>query len=154
MDGGWREFNQNFEHSYEAWMTDWVLSSSLAGSNNIHTIVAKCIAWHSWGSTANAWFKYLNEPLYVGIVGMMQFKGLRILHLLKVDLWDFYLCRKNDEKHMLLTFRPLKGKKKIMRLNVNEDKDVHTNLVYVDISSKCEVSIFDKKSRARCVFLD
>ena len=46
---------------------------------------------------------------------------------------------------MLLTFRPLKGKKKIMRLNVNEDKDVHTNLVYVDISSKCEVSIFDKK---------
>ena len=55
---------------------------------------------------------------------------------------------------MLLTFRPLKGKKKIMRLNVNEDKDVHTNLVYVDISSKCEVSIFDKKSRARCVFLD
>ena len=40
-------------NTYEAWLTNWAFASSLAGSNNIHTIVAKCIAWHSWGLTVN-----------------------------------------------------------------------------------------------------
>ena len=99
------------------------------------------------------WFKYLNEPPYVGTLRMMQFRGLRILHLFKVDLWDFCLRRQKWRKTYVVDVLPFRGKRKIMRLNVN-DFEVCVDHCQVETSFVRDFGVWIVNFLSPCCFRD